>query len=105
MNKHRLSGMTYLVAGVGVSALWILFFNWLHARGYSVRIWGAGWGVPGAVAMIGAIKVTTGAPFAQTNDRWEAMASWKKTVYGFTLMGLGFALVAGVIATIIHFSE
>ena len=105
MNEHRLSGMKYMAAGIAVSAAWILVFNWLHAQGNSVRIWGAGWGVPGAIAMIGAVKVATAAPFSETNARWEAMASWKKTVYGFGLMGLGFALVCGVIATFIYLPE
>ena len=103
MNEHRKSGLLYAIAGLAGSAVLIAFLQWLHENGFNGTHLGASWGLPGALAMIGAVKIVTGVPFKETTRQWDSMPQWKQTLFGFLLLGLALGLVAGVIATYIHF--
>jgi|GEM_PF-1829232 len=105
MNQHRKSGLLYLVAGSILFAVLILFFQWLYAKGVQVTALGPAWGLPGAMAMIGVVKVFTGVPFSQTSGQWNSMPQWKQTLLGFFLMFLGVGVIGAVIATYVHFAN
>lgn len=105
MNQHRQSGLVYLLLGSLLSAGLVYFFQWLHEKGTDVTLYGPGWGLPGALAMIGVVKLFTGVPFTQTSDRWNRMPQWKQTVLGFLLMFLGFGMICAVVATYLYFSN
>jgi len=103
VNKHRALGLAYIVAGLGVSAALIAILDALEGSNEWLNLLGKGAAMPGVLAMVGAVKLATGAPFSETNARWQAMAPWKQSLLGFLLIVLGFCLIGAVIATIIHF--
>lgn len=101
----RAKGLGRFIVGAGLSVAVILFFQWLERQGYKVDSFGVAWALPGVWAIMGIAEMLTGNDFRDIAKRWDSMAPWKQTVYGFLLMGLGFGLICGVIATIILFSD
>ena len=71
-------------------------FGDFHANGFTLIVMG----VPGAVALMGLIELTTGVPFTQLAARWDALKSWQRAVLGSAIVIAAATLIFGTLFVI-----
>lgn len=103
MQGTRLGGVKKIAIGSAALAVATVAFAMLKMN--NMTVYGVGWGIPGAVILVGLIELVAGLPFTQISSKWDSLRGWQRGVLGalivvvtpFTILGLfiGISTMAG----------
>jgi hypothetical protein len=92
-SQVRKRGLKYLAFGGGLFALVVILLLWLSAHAGSVHFPIVGATLPLALALIGSIELTTGAPFQRLADSWMRLRGWQRGVLGTLIVLASLAII------------
>ncbi len=95
--KSRCYGCYKLAGGLLIyAAIWLYVYKqggFGDSRGGTFYI--ITMGAPGALALSGLLELMTGRPFNELADSWDALAPWKRGVYGTIIVAAAAVLIFG----------
>ncbi len=94
MSSVRVQGAKTFFVGAILAALIGTLAYVLKLHNYAIL--GVGWGIPGAVALIGLVQVVSGVPFAELSAKWDSLHGWQRGVLGTLIFAVACAIIFGI---------
>lgn len=80
MQGIRLGGVKKIAIGFAALAVAAVAFAVLKMN--NLAAYGVGWGIPGAVVLVGLSELVGGVPFTQVASKWDSLSGWQRGVLG-----------------------
>jgi hypothetical protein len=99
MQGTRLRGVKKIAIGIVALAIAAIAFAMLKMN--NMTAYGVGWGIPGAVVLVGLIELIGGVPFMQVSSKWDSLQGWQRGVLGTLIVVVTPLAILGLFIAII----
>ena len=99
MQETRRQGIKKIA--IGIAALTIATVAFALLKMNNMTAYGVGWGVPGAIILVGLVELVAGVPFMTISSKWDSLKGWQRGVLGTLLVVITPIAILGLFVAII----
>ena len=98
MQSTRMQGVKKIAIGALVMVAAIGAFVLLKMN--NMTVYGAAWGIPGAIILVGLLEVVGGVPFIEISSKWDSLKGWQRGILGCLIVVVTPVAILGLFVAI-----